>query len=236
MGKMGYGYGSECHLLRWMGRHRRRLDELILDELKLTGWNIDWLDFHFDRKAKWPDAELTGLEFLDDQDVKAAWDARWPTPLRPKNRPFKGFHNWDAVAWISDDQNRELLLVEAKAEAKEVSQGCKSGNQDNKRRIAAELERAKQRLQVRDSRGDWMEAYYQCANRLAVLTFLDEVGIPAHLLFLYFCGDRRDAGRNSPQSAEEWEPILAGQSQHIGTIGNEALAARVHSLFLPVAE
>ena len=25
MGEMGYGYGSECHLLRFLGRHRRLL-------------------------------------------------------------------------------------------------------------------------------------------------------------------------------------------------------------------
>ena len=45
MGEMGLGYGSETHLLRFMGRHRDKLDELILEE---TGsQSIHWLDFKF---------------------------------------------------------------------------------------------------------------------------------------------------------------------------------------------
>lgn len=31
MGEMGMGYGSECHLLRYLGRHRRALDARILE-------------------------------------------------------------------------------------------------------------------------------------------------------------------------------------------------------------
>ena len=27
--EMGLGYGSECHLLRYLGRHRRRLDQIV---------------------------------------------------------------------------------------------------------------------------------------------------------------------------------------------------------------
>ena len=29
MGKIGYGYGSECHLLRYMGRHPHPLADRI---------------------------------------------------------------------------------------------------------------------------------------------------------------------------------------------------------------
>ena len=29
MGEMGYGYGSECHILRFMGRHRHVLDQRL---------------------------------------------------------------------------------------------------------------------------------------------------------------------------------------------------------------
>ena len=31
MAKIGYGYGSECHLLRWMGCHRKKLVDNILN-------------------------------------------------------------------------------------------------------------------------------------------------------------------------------------------------------------
>jgi hypothetical protein len=49
MGKMGYGYGSECHLLRWMGRHRKAFDVAVLSAIKREGSKIDWLDFNFKR-------------------------------------------------------------------------------------------------------------------------------------------------------------------------------------------
>lgn len=236
MGAMGYGYGSECHLLRWMGRHRKRLDELVVSRLGKTNWRIEWLDFMFDKRAMWPDAELTGLEFLDDANVKAAWDKRWPVPRRPRHRPFKGYHNWDAVGWVSDDHNRELLLVEAKAEMNEIRQDCGSTSETSRTAIRDELGKTQSRLQIRNAAGDWMEKYYQYANRLAVMSFLDEIGIVAHLLFIYLYGDLNGASRASPQSPDEWQAALDDQKAHIGEIQNQQLAARVHSMFLPVAE
>jgi hypothetical protein len=58
MGKMGYGYGSECHLLRWMGRHRKAFDAAALHVIKREGPKIEWLDFEFKPGEMWPDAEL----------------------------------------------------------------------------------------------------------------------------------------------------------------------------------
>ena len=55
--------------------------------------SIEWLDFKFDAKKVWPDAELKGLEFLYDQpgleSLKSRWESFWPTG--------RGVHNWDAV-------------------------------------------------------------------------------------------------------------------------------------------
>ena len=46
MGHLGYGYGSEFQLLRFMGRHRNFLDDEIKKQINIVG-DIKWLDFEF---------------------------------------------------------------------------------------------------------------------------------------------------------------------------------------------
>ena len=46
MGHLGYGYGSEFQLLRFMGRHRNLLDDEIKKQINIVG-DIKWLDFEF---------------------------------------------------------------------------------------------------------------------------------------------------------------------------------------------
>ena len=63
MGQMALGYGSEFHLLRWLGRHRNEFDKRVNSLLKTD--KISWLDFDFDSKKTIPDKEIIGLNFLD---------------------------------------------------------------------------------------------------------------------------------------------------------------------------
>jgi hypothetical protein len=58
MAKIGYGYGSECHLLRWMGRHRKAFDKTMLNTVGTSSneKEIEWLDFGFSKEVrKWFD-------------------------------------------------------------------------------------------------------------------------------------------------------------------------------------
>jgi hypothetical protein len=43
MAEMGNGYGSECHLLRYLGRHRTELDKRVREET--GGQHVEWLDY-----------------------------------------------------------------------------------------------------------------------------------------------------------------------------------------------
>ena len=45
MGTIGYGYGSEWHLLRYLGYHRHYLSQEILN--MIGGEILQWLDFKF---------------------------------------------------------------------------------------------------------------------------------------------------------------------------------------------
>src|SRR5579862_3664313 len=86
MGKMGDGYGSEFHLLRYLGYHRSALSRAV--EKQTGGRVIDWLDCAFGGKEKL-DRECKGVDFLDSvPDVKSAWLKFWP---QTGNVP-----NWDA--------------------------------------------------------------------------------------------------------------------------------------------
>jgi hypothetical protein len=61
----------------------------------------------------------------------------------------------------------------------------------------------------------WTEGYYQYANRLAYLHFLQAHGLRAHLLFVYFC---RDIEMKGPASTEEWKRSLRAVYSALGLL------------------
>jgi hypothetical protein len=227
MAEMGNGYGSECHLLRYLGRHRNCLDQRVLEAV--GGSAISWLDFGFDRsKKRWPDAEWKGMDFLPaDEPAKAAWRAFWPWS---GNVP-----NWDAVGRITTKRREEWLLVEAKAHVAETHSSCgakAAGGLDQIIRAFGETKRA---LGVSPDR-DWLTGHYQYCNRITSLHFLVAHSVPARLLFIYFTGDESDPPtRVCPQNDHEWLDTLKRQADHVGLPRNHLLADRIHTLFLPVA-
>jgi hypothetical protein len=229
MGEMGYGYGSECHVLRWMGRHRRRFNEHVSTKVGRPNELLEWLDFRFQLGRLWPDAELRGMEFLEDRpEFINLWEQFWPQGA--------GIQTWDAVGWSGTGTERELILVEAKARIGEDMSDCKATHPDSVQQIAQAFRQTKDYLGVDETR-DWMRRYYQVTNRIAALYFLQvRCHVPARLLFLYFYGDLRGAGRNSPQTEELWSQALLAQNQHVGLPENHRLRDRIHTLFLPIVE
>lgn len=227
MPDMGYGYGSECHLLRYMGRHRQLLNRRVLDALDVDG-TVLWLDLGFAPNSAWPDAEWEGLSFLEDPEVLAAWQAFWPqTGKQP---------TWDAVGRVHRPGGHELLLVEAKAHLAELGSRCGAQSDRSLALIRSALDQTKQHLGVAQS-ADWLNGFYQQANRLAVLCFLHTHGVAARLMHIYFTGDRSGPGRKCPPTEEAWAPALDAQAEHLGLAGlRHPLLSRVHKLFLPVCD
>ena len=189
---------------------------------------IAWLDCPFDRSRAWQHREWKGLDFLsDDAPAKAAWRSTWP---QSGNAP-----NWDAIGQLRFASGEAWLLVEAKANIEELRSSCKASPHGGRPLIEAFFARTRQRLGVAADR-DWLSGYYQLCNRLAVLDLLNGHGAPAHLLNIYFVGDRSGAGRSCPQDADCWEPALRAMEEHVGLPPAHRLAARVHKLFLPAKE
>ena len=282
MANIGYGYGSECHLLRWMGRHRDKLNAEVAKKVGTDKTLINWLDFKFasDGSKRWPDKELEGLEFLREDEyarIKGRWQEFWPQG--------KGIMNWDAVARIGPE-NKEYLLVEAKAHIEEMKSCCenkiakalwekaekrienlnlpfindflKQGDysnraKDNLGKICNAFNNLKRLLKVQrqETYGDkcdlsekifytkeWLYGFYQTANRLAVLDFLNNNthGIATRLLFIYFYGDKLPADKNRPQNKREWESAILKQNDYLGIPDKHHLIQKIDKLFLPVWE
>jgi len=81
---------------------------------------------------------------------------------------------------------------------------------------------------------DWLNGYYQFCNRIAALYFLTHHGVKAHLLFIYFEGDKMAHGGTCPQTVLAWESSLAAQSNWVGLPVVNMLDNRIHKLCLSV--
>ncbi len=232
MGKMGLGYGSEFHLLRWMGRHRDLLTKNVSQSIGSENSIIEWVDFDFDSKKEIPDAELKGLEFLyvEDKKIKKEWEDFWPTG--------RGIHNWDAVGWRKiNDSSKELILIEAKAHKDELITNTNAENEKSILKIKRAFKLVMDRLEIR-TENDWLKKYYQMANRIAILYFLNEkVKIPAKLVNMYFIGDNfPNNSKDCPQTVSEWKDSIENQNEYLGIKENAWLSKYMFSLFLHVAD
>ncbi|MCL5104234.1 MAG: hypothetical protein M1133_08980 [Armatimonadetes bacterium] len=225
MGDIGHGYGSEWHLMRYLGRHRNRLNEKVC---QVTGAQlVDWLDFPFGDQRPYL-AEHKGLEFLFGEtadSLKEKWAQFWPQSGNSQN--------WDAVGWLRNGTQYELLLVEAKCHETELTSDCGAKERGGRSLIVKSLDEAKSAFGATKG-APWTGPYYQYCNRLAVLHFLRKNQIPARLLFIYFTGDIMGS-RNCPVSEAGWEKILQVMYDHIGISWDVQEAHGVHKVFLPVS-
>lgn len=228
MGKIGYGYGSEWHLLRYLGYHRDYLQNSIL---QITGGShIQWLDFPFStvNQALHHDQEWQGIEFIDDANVQKKWDAFWPQTGNPPN--------WDAVGKLLGSNGEEWLLIEAKAHLEEVHSSCAATHPKSVEMINNALFASQASFASKVTTSQWLSPYYQFCNRLSVLHFLMracEPAIPAHLVFVYFLGDT-NGNQKCPQSVSEWKVVIQKMYETIGLDIHADLFSRVHQIFLPV--
>ncbi len=228
MAKMGYGYGSECHLLRWMGRHRKQFENNIVGLIGRRCDHIEFLDFHFKTSELWPDAELKGLEFLPTNHlVHSAWETYWPQE--------GNVQNWDAIGKFEGENGEEWLLIEAKAHTEELVSKCGAKERGGLPIIRNAFQTTIQQLGIKTDVASWLVPYYQYANRLAVLSFLHSHNIRANLLNIYFIGDIFHKGWTSPQNTEGWIPSLADLKSHLGISSGHKLKPFVHDLFLSIA-
>lgn len=226
MGQMALGYGSEFHLLRWLGRHRNEFDKRVKNLLNTT--NITWLDFNFDKTKEIPDKELVGLEFLkyDTNYEKALknWREEWPQSGNSMN--------WDLVGYTIQDNIKTWVLIEAKAHLGELEQDCGASSLVSIEKIEMALSNtAKNNNVIISEEKPWTKKFYQFANRLYVLDLLKRNGINAKLINLYFVGDMISSNRKSPINKNEWQSKIKEMKDYLSVNTNDL---EVYDLFLDI--
>ena len=224
MNKLKIGYGSEWHLLQYLGRHRKELDSWVLQ--KTGAEYVDWLDFPIHHGEKQFEKEWCGLDFLKKSvGVPEKWKSFWPQGGNQQN--------WDAVAQLRYGSKIEWLLVEAKAHRLELKSNCKAKNNGGLSQIQSAFTPTKAGLNSSE-KCDWLKPYYQFCNRLAVLYFLNNIQIPARLLYIYFLGDQNPNMTPAPKNQQGWTSALKAMHEHSGLKGQNPLASRIHELFIQV--
>ena len=223
---MALGYGSEFHLLRWLGRHRNEFDKRIRSLLGTD--NISWLDFEFDPKKEIPDKEYIGLNFLDKNThdtVISTWKKEWPQTGNSMN--------WDLVGFTENHGEKTWILIEAKAHLGELQQNCKASNKSLTTIIEKTLAELAERngITILD-KNPWTKKYYQMANRIYVLDLLKRHNIKAKLVNIYFIGDMYSRNRKSPQYRKDWQSKIDEMKKYLNI--EQLTTLEIKDLFLEI--
>ncbi|MBQ2187615.1 MAG: hypothetical protein II401_03520 [Bacteroidales bacterium] len=183
MAQIGYGYGSEFQLLRFMGRHRKKLEEIISNTIGIRGV-FDWKDFEYSSHDVniACDSELKGLSFLKGH---SKFDDVYNDYSNYKINKQDTWQNWDAVFTL----NGVIYLVEAKAYEEEIGPDNKVHGGQSYDNILRFMKDMLPQLPVSE---EWMKRYYQLANRLATTALLQKHGVKAKTLCIYFVNGYRE--------------------------------------------
>lgn len=202
--------------LMWMQRlidHPGVLESALTAEGALSpGKSLRWLSPRQDDDwAAYRDNAF--LACIGRPDLSPALAAFWPS---------RG-PQWDGLAV---DDKGGICLIEAKAHAGELASTCQA-SPSSRALIAKAMAATKAAYGISQS-DDWLEGYYQYANRLAHLFFLRSQDVDAHLVFLYFTND---ADMRRPTSKEAWKAATVDMLKHLGFADGQQPEG-VHSVFV----
>lgn len=230
MAEIGYCYGSEWQLMRFLGHHRKSLDCAIKNALGVEDASkILWEDYPFESGRNSGDGEHIGIELPclqergDFSEIKNKWKDFWPQSGSAMN--------WDGVFTCDG----EIVLVESKAHVDELDSKCKAEGK-SKEKIEKAFVDTKRYFGV-DEGTDWTTEYYQKANRLAFVFFLNEIcHIKARLLNIYFLnGFYSPRGDKNVKSQAEWQKAIGEECEKLGIKENDKIKKYVSSVFVDCA-
>jgi len=192
-----------------------------LDSNVTIDWRSPLVDDEF--------AEYYDQDFLDRLGITPP-----KVPLRefwPASGP-----RWDGLAITSTG---DVILVEAKAHLAEfATDPCGAKSKKSIALIRKSLAEVQGFMEIskRRSRPElWSNAFYQYANRIAHLYYLQKLnGIPTHLVFLDIVNDP-DSGKNAVRSAAEWKSLVRLAETCLGISPRKPLMQYVHHIHLDVA-
>lgn len=141
-----------------------------------------------------------------------------------------GGPQWDA---LGKTHGGVRILVEAKAHVNELESGGTQASGPSKDTIQESLWKVQEFLSV-DRSKSWTGKFYQYANRVAHLYLLRELNkVNAHLVFVYFMGDRDVKG---PNSIAEWKAALTVAKGVLGLGERHRLSKYIGEVFIDVRD
>ena len=217
MAQIGYGYGSEFQLLRFLGHHRQQLESEIS---KVIGpGDFNWLDFGFSDPLSSisGDEELMGLSFLHNYfKDEVSYQKMMAEYSSYRINKLESWQNWDAVFF----HEGTLYLVEAKAHISELKSSC-GAKEKSKSAILRFMKDQLLNCPVDDT---WLINNYQLANRLATASLISNY-IPAKVLYIFFengyrkrilVGKKPFEYRNLNSSKPDFEQAFANELKELG--------------------
>ena len=230
--EMGLGYGSEYQLLRFLGHHRQELESYILKNTNINEnllYHMEWLDFPKDNTRKSLDGEYTGIGFLPDtlkNKVSNNWKKYWP----------KKSQNWDAILYCSPIVPKSKLedkwiIVEAKAQLKELDSPCKAESEKSIKQIETAFEATQKRFNIK-TKDSWLKQYYQLANRLAFVNFMLDNGIQCSLLNIYFLNGWSKKPENNVLKIGDWKKAIQAEYSYLGINDNDEVKKYISEIFV----
>ena len=220
--------GSQFHLQNLINSYSEYLNCLILSSSpSLRDYAV--------KRPKWvsPLASDNYTEYQDRQFLEIIGLQRLSSELAkfwPRSGPV-----WDALATCEGENGGQgVILLEAKSHIPELgnpSYACKASGRSLEK-IRSTLASVRQVLGVKQA-ADWLGDYYQYANRLAHLYFLNIAGqVPTWMVFLYFVGD---VEQNGPTTVAEWTLALDNMNSKLGLPKCHLFDERIVPVFAPVS-
>ena len=215
--------GSQYHLQKLVNEHKGNLNRLILS-------NSSSLSEYALEEPKWVSPLAPEyLEYRDHGFLRAIRLSRLEPSLSafwPRFGPY-----WDALATV-DGKNggHGVILLEAKSHFKELggrSYRAKAKRKKSIEKITVAIATVKQRLEVKED-SDWLGNYFQYANRLVHLYWLNKEGVPTWMVFLYFNGDQE---QNCPNTFAEWQGKLNEMRTELGLPEHHLLSDKIINVF-----
>jgi len=216
--------GSQFHLQNLINNNPYLLNRLILDASStlrnaISG-TIKWVSpIEKENYLEYQDAEF--LEAIGYPQLNKDLSKFWP----------EGGPVWDALAIfpLKAENRNGVILLEAKSHIKELeSSGC-SAQGKSRENIIRTFEGIQKVIGITLNK-NWLDKYYQYANRLAHLYFLSIVQkIPTWLIFLYFINDVEQSG---PINEGKWLGVIDEVKKTLGLPARHILSDNIINVFI----
>ena len=210
--------GSQGDLQQLIERRPELLNSRIKKSLGLSEQlEIKWVSPIPPDYAEYSDDDFLRVLDLDPNRIRL--NEFWPN----------GGPHWDGLGKGNDGS---MFLVEAKAHISEMVSSPSGGGEVSLSKIRGELERTKAFLHAKPN-VDWTTHFFQYANRLAHLQFLQfDKELSAFLVLIYFIGDQHV---NGPSTKEDWVGAIELLHSFLG-IGRTKLTPFITDVFVHVDE